>query len=75
MWSSSSSSSSSSVVITVVVLLFPTPTTALRTAEVDANDEVVMIVPVVVDAGDPVLPNFSFTWANLREKFNVTLSG
>ena len=69
MWSSSSSSSSSSVVITVVVLLFPTPTTALRTAEVDAKDEVVMIVPVVVDAGDPVLPNFSFTWANLQEKF------
>jgi hypothetical protein len=57
----SSSSSDSVVVITVVELLFTPPTTALRTADVEANDDVVIIAPEVDAIVDDVFPNFSLT--------------
>ena len=47
------------------MLLLPPPTTALRTADVEANEDVVIMAPDVDAAVEAALPNFSFTWASL----------
>ena len=43
------------------MLLLPAPTTALRTADVEAKEDVVIIAPDVDAVVETALPNFSFT--------------